>query len=227
MAPSRRRGSRTSGRSRSGSSPISSCSTPIRSPTFTTFGSCRSSCATAASSTATNCPKSRSGPNPSRKRDEQPRRRRNHMIPILAHGETQMTRALAVVALVTCSAVLPLGSQDRPAADRRRYLDTAIPRTTDDPRRTPIAPERRSGPERVVVVRGGRVFDGTGAAAREGTLVITGNRITAILAPNAASTWPRDARVIDAAGKTVMPGLIDLHTHLSYVNPGVDPGRVN
>jgi imidazolonepropionase-like amidohydrolase len=32
--------------------------------------------------------------------------------------------------------------------------------------------------------------------------------------------------VIDAAGKTVMPGLIDMHTHLSYVNPGVDPGRV-
>jgi len=130
-----------------------------------------------------------------------------------------------VAALLICSVVLPLGGQDRPA-DRRRYLDTVITRTTDDPRRTPIAPERRSGPEQVVVVRNGRVFDGTGAATREATLVITGNRITAILPPNAPSTWPRDARVIDAAGKTVMPGLIDLHTHLSYVSPGVSPDRV-
>ena len=62
-----------------------------------------------------------------------------------------MTRALTVAALLTCSAVLSLGGQDRPAADRRRYLDTALTRTTDDPRRTPIAPERQGGPEPVIV----------------------------------------------------------------------------
>ena len=128
-------------------------------------------------------------------------------------------------AFLIWSVGLPLGGQDRPA-DRRRFLDTVITRTTDDPRRTPIPAERRTGPERVVVVRNGRVFDGTGAAVREGTLVITGNRITAILPPNAPASWPRDARVIDATAKTVMPGLIDMHTHLSYVNPEVDPGRV-
>src|SRR4029450_2308966 len=91
-------------------------------------------------------------------------------------GNATMTRALTVAALFTCSAVLSLGGQDRPAADRRRYLDTAVTRTTDDPRRTPIAPERRAASEPVIVVRGGRLFDGTGAATREGTLVITGNR---------------------------------------------------
>jgi len=87
-----------------------------------------------------------------------------------------MTRALTVAALFTCSAVLSLGGQDRPPADRRRYLDTALTRTTDDPRRTPIAPERPGGPEPVIVVRGGRLFDGTGAAAREGTLVAIESR---------------------------------------------------
>ena len=30
-------------------------------------------------------------------------------------------------------------------------------------------------------------------------------------------SWPEDAVVHDIAGKTVMPGLIDLHTHLTYV----------
>src|SRR5678815_1173993 len=44
----------------------------------------------------------------------------------------------AVCAACPCSSVgLPLGGQDRPA-DRRRFLDTAKTRTTDDPRRTPI-----------------------------------------------------------------------------------------
>ena len=138
---------------------------------------------------------------------------------------TTRVSAATVAVLLGLSVGLPLGGQDRPA-DRRRFLDTAVTRTTDDPRRTPIPRERRTGPEQVIVVRNGRVFDGTGAAAREGTLVITGNRITAILPPNAPATWPRDARVIDATAKTVMPGLIDMHTHLSYVNPGVDPGRV-
>jgi len=133
--------------------------------------------------------------------------------------------SLTLAALLTCCVVLPSGGQDRPG-DRRRYLDTAVTRTTDDPRRTPMPTERRTGPEPVIVVRNGRVFDGTGAATREGTVVITGYRISAILPPNAPSGWPRDARVIDATGKTVMPGLIDLHTHLSYVSPGVAPGRV-
>jgi len=69
----------------------------------------------------------------------------------------------AVVAACLCWSVgLPLGGQDRPA-DRRRFLDTAKTRTTDDPRRTPIPAERRTGPERVVVVRNGRLFDGTNA----------------------------------------------------------------
>ena len=138
---------------------------------------------------------------------------------------TTRVHSAVVAVILGWVAGLPLRGQDRPA-DRRRFLDTAVTRTTDDPRRTPIPTERRTGPERVLVVRNGRVFDGTGAAAREGTVVITGNRITAILPPNAPASWPRDARVIDAAGKTVMPGLIDMHTHLSYANPETDPGRI-
>ena len=106
------------------------------------------------------------------------------------------------------------------AQDRRKTLDSSTP-TTDDPRRIPAQPGPR-GPEGTLVLRGGRIFDGTGAAARPGTLVIRRNVIEKIL-PAGSSDWPKDAVVIDVAGKTIMPGLIDAHTHLSYSGPDTSP----
>ncbi len=47
-----------------------------------------------------------------------------------------------------------------------------------------------------------------------GTVVIENGRITAVLGTDdAAGADRRDARVIDASGKIVMPGLVDLHYH--------------
>src|SRR5439155_5925629 len=82
------------------------------------------------------------------------------------------------------------------------------------PRRTVVKPGPR-GPEGTLVLRNGRIFDGTGAPAREGTLVIERNKIAKILPPN-STDWPKDAHVVDASGKTILPCLIDLHTHLTY-----------
>jgi imidazolonepropionase-like amidohydrolase len=116
--------------------------------------------------------------------------------------------ALALVCVAHIAA-----AQDRPQ-DRRRFLAPGTA-TTDDPRRTPIPPGPR-GPDGSIVLRGGRVFDGTGAPARDATVIIERNLIKAILPPSAPSSeWPRDARVLDATGMTVMPGLIDMHTHLT------------
>ncbi len=110
---------------------------------------------------------------------------------------------------------IDVAAQER-ARDRRRSLAPGQV-TSDDPRRVPASPQLR-GPAGVTVLRGGRVFDGTGARAREATVVLERNRIARIVAPS-ATDWPRDARVIDVTGKTVMPGLIDLHTHLTYIEP--------
>jgi imidazolonepropionase-like amidohydrolase len=107
-----------------------------------------------------------------------------------------------------------------PRTERRRWTQPSTT-TTDDPRRVPV-PAGYLVPEGSIVVRGGRIWDGTGAAARPGTVVIVGNRITAILPPG-ATDWPKGAKVLDATGKTVLPGLIDLHTHLDYQLPGTSP----
>ena len=57
------------------------------------------------------------------------------------------------------------------------------------------------------------VIDATGAAARPSTTVLVRDgRIVAV----GAVRVPRNARVVDGRGKYLIPGLFDMHTHLSF-----------
>ncbi|HMC20493.1 MAG TPA: amidohydrolase family protein, partial [Thermoanaerobaculia bacterium] len=58
---------------------------------------------------------------------------------------------------------------------------------------------------RIITMRGDEVIN-------DGAVVIDGNRITAI-GSRSSMAVPGDARVIDVAGKTIMPGIIDVHWH--------------
>ncbi|HKX79754.1 MAG TPA: amidohydrolase family protein [Novosphingobium sp.] len=59
-----------------------------------------------------------------------------------------------------------------------------------------------------LVIRGGTIADGTGAALREGDVAIKDGRIAAL-----GSVPGSGAEEIDARGKLVTPGFVDVHTH--------------
>jgi cytosine/adenosine deaminase-related metal-dependent hydrolase len=64
------------------------------------------------------------------------------------------------------------------------------------------------------VLRPARVWDGTSDRARSGDfVVVTGRRIAAV-GPASSIRVPPGARVIDLPGATLIPGLIDAHSHV-------------
>jgi dihydroorotase/N-acyl-D-amino-acid deacylase len=73
--------------------------------------------------------------------------------------------------------------------------------------------ERADAPSRYdVLIAGGTVIDGTGSAPYRADVAISGDRIVRV----SRSPLERDSatRVIDATGRVVAPGFIDLHAHL-------------
>jgi imidazolonepropionase-like amidohydrolase len=70
------------------------------------------------------------------------------------------------------------------------------------------------------IIANGTVIDGTGAVPRVESVWIDGERIAAVgAAADAAAAKHPTAHRIDARGHTVMPGLIDGHTHISFDEP--------
>jgi len=63
-----------------------------------------------------------------------------------------------------------------------------------------------------------RILDGSGADPYDGDVLIQGNRIKEISAAGGQLTAVEDAEKIDAAGATLMPGLIESHAHVSFAN---------
>jgi len=76
--------------------------------------------------------------------------------------------------------------------------------------------------DRQTLLRNATLFDGSGAPPRPGVdLLLAGGRIAAV----GTDATPRaGATVIDLAGRTVMPGLIDCHVHITFRG---DPDEVS
>src|SRR5882724_6391034 len=77
----------------------------------------------------------------------------------------------------------------------------------------PLAAHAQAPTAQVSLLRAARLIDGTGSAPLQpGMVLIEGDRIVAVGSNVQA---PAGARVIDLGDATLLPGLIDLHTHLT------------
>jgi hypothetical protein len=112
------------------------------------------------------------------------------------HSYTRVVDAVKALA-VLASAVLPLTSALIVSSSSRSIAaERAIPNTG------------------TTAVRDCTLIDGTGAPPRpHSTIVFRGERII-LLGPARSTRIPKGARIIDARGKYVIPGLWDMHVHL-------------
>jgi Tol biopolymer transport system component len=81
-----------------------------------------------------------------------------------------------------------------------------------EPRRVDVAIRvPRDVPQGTVVLRGARIVSMKGdEVIADGDVVVTGNRIVSV---GPRGNAPAGARVIDVAGKTIVPGFVDVHAH--------------
>lgn len=78
---------------------------------------------------------------------------------------------------------------------------------------TASAQQTAAAPEKVVAIRAGRMLDVVaGKIVDNATIVVRGERIEAA---GAGVPVPQGAEVVDLSGYTVLPGFIDMHTHIT------------
>lgn len=84
-----------------------------------------------------------------------------------------------------------------------------------------LAPDAWTAPSIAVV--GARIIDGYGQAPIEnGAILIKGQRIVAV-GSKAEVAIPAGTKIIDASGRTVIPGMIEMHAHLITLGHGNYP----
>ncbi|HUK92105.1 MAG TPA: amidohydrolase, partial [Blastocatellia bacterium] len=86
-------------------------------------------------------------------------------------------------------------------ADKPEVVDVDV----EMPRHKPTGTVVLSG-ARIITMKGDEVID-------QGDVVITDNRIAAV-GPKGKVQIPAGAKIIDATGKTIMPGFVDVHAHM-------------
>ncbi len=123
------------------------------------------------------------------------------------------TALLAILGLTACDAV-----QQRLASSQSDEVSTDA--VSARPSKDPYPSTYERYPSDVTAIVNATIYDGVGGYIENGVLVFADGVIAAL--GSAETTTPPDgAVVIDAAGKFVTPGVIDIHSHLgNYPSPG-------
>ncbi len=81
--------------------------------------------------------------------------------------------------------------------------------------------------DQVLAVRGAKIYPISGPPIENGVLIVRGGKIEAV-GPASSLTVPPNAKIIDASGKVLMPGIVDTHSHIGIYRQSSDtrqPGR--
>ncbi len=78
-------------------------------------------------------------------------------------------------------------------------------------------------PSGLVALKGARIITMKGdQVIEEGTILIENNKIKAV-GKTEEITIPAEAKIVDVTGKTIMPGMVDVHAHLRTSPDGISP----
>ncbi len=128
--------------------------------------------------------------------------------------------ALACVALTACATTGSNGSDGVDAAssgDDRAALAPGLDAAANP---DPFPSTYRGLPRQNMAIVGGTVFTGAGQRIDNGVVIVTDGRVAAV--GDASTPVPSGHQVVDARGRFVTPGIIDVHSHLGvYPSPGV------
>jgi imidazolonepropionase-like amidohydrolase/ABC-type multidrug transport system permease subunit len=74
--------------------------------------------------------------------------------------------------------------------------------------------QRQLNRSETFLIRGARIFIGDGPVIENGAVLVRGGKIAEVYDGNGPDPKTVNAEVVEAAGKTILPGLIDVHVHL-------------
>lgn len=107
-------------------------------------------------------------------------------------------------------------------AEKKKKEDTLSPaaKAAREFNKNPFPSTYRPYPGEPTALVGATVFDGAGGRIENGTVLLADGKVVAI--GGADLTIPANFRQVDAKGKFVTPGIIDIHSHLGdYPTPSV------
>ena len=138
-------------------------------------------------------------------------------------GHKKAWAALAAMGLGACAQNAGEGAAEGGAADAESAQEAGrTAASADGPVRPPTDPFPSTYapyPSETVLITGATLLTGTGERIDNGAVLMQGGRIAAVGAADGVAA-PDGAATIDAQGKWVTPGIIDIHSHLgNYPSP--------
>src|SRR5882724_8144177 len=133
-----------------------------------------------------------------------------------------LLRLIASISLtfVCAAAQLPQAQKSKEAVENSPRSTPPGPGGASLPNANPFPSTYRPFPGRTTLIRNATIMTAAGPSIPNGSVLLRNGKIAAVGVSIAA---PADALVIDATGKYVTPGIIDVHSHIGvYPAPEVD-----